>query len=114
MSRSPARPPRICATPGCPNPQPCAEHPPGGWSTDRERTRAVSGRAWRETRARILRRDPWCYVCAKSRSVEVDHVVPRAEGGSLDDGNFRGICVPCHRVKSREEATRGRRRASRE
>jgi 5-methylcytosine-specific restriction endonuclease McrA len=55
---------------------------------------------WPRIRARILRRDPLCGVCALRLSVEVDHVVP---GDDHRDSNLQGICEPCHRSKSARE-----------
>ena len=64
---------------------------------------------WDATRARILRRDPWCQIagpgCA-GRSTEVDH---RRRGGGEDDTNLRGVCHPCHKAKTQREAASGHR-----
>lgn len=59
--------------------------------------------------ARILARDPLCKCCLSmspsivSPSVEVDHIVPRHLGGTNEEGNMQGICVPCHRAKTASE-----------
>ncbi len=39
---------------------------------------------------------PGCH----SVSTEVDHIVPKAEGGGDDDDNLRDLCKPCHNVKT--------------
>lgn len=39
---------------------------------------------------------------------EADHIVPLAEGGSMEIENLRTLCVPCHK---RETAALARRRA---
>jgi 5-methylcytosine-specific restriction protein A len=83
------------------------------WSARRVQRRALP----REQRLRVLARDshrcqlryPGCLVHA----VEVDHVVPVAEGGTDCDSNLRAACTECHRVKSQAEALRGRLRAYR-
>lgn len=75
-----------------------------------------SGGAWAVIRRRILARDPLCVDCLAatpqhvSVSREVDHRIPLERGGSDDDANLAGVCVPCHRAKSareRSEAARG-------
>lgn len=72
------------------------------------------------TRARILRRDPWCLCpgCANhagpcvARSTIADHIVPRSEGGTDHPTNGQGLCDPCHRHKTAAEAERGKARKS--
>lgn len=69
----------------------------------------LGGRPWRRVRAAILVRDHYvCQVCGVIAE-EVDHIVPRSQGGSDDPSNLRAICVPCHEKKSREEANLGSR-----
>lgn len=71
------------------------------------------GSAWDKLRKVILARD--CGLCqpcqAKGLTTQgrtVDHRVPKAEGGSDDPSNLQTICDDCHRVKTSEEARRGR------
>lgn len=103
------RAPKVCAR--CGNDQPCPEHAPKPWqgTTSRGFLTAV--------RARILRRDPVCRCDGCDRcspqgcrrpSTEADHVVERAEGGSNDEANGRGMCGPCHRLRSQRHASRKR------
>lgn len=74
-------------------------------------TQRVTGRKLQVANARILARDPLCVKCLEqcrvSASVEVDHIVPLHLGGSDDDSNKQGLCIPCHQAKSADEA-RGR------
>lgn len=74
-----------------------------------------------QTRARILRRDPWCTCntcpahngpCVQ-RSTIADHIIPRAEGGTDRITNGQGLCDPCHRHKTAAETARGRARKAR-
>ena len=37
---------------------------------------------------------------------DVDHIVPRSEGGTNDASNLRVLCVECHRFKSADDASR--------
>ena len=57
---------------------------------------------WSQTlRPRIIRRDRnTCQMCDKTLlavDLEVDHIVPRARGGTDDPSNLRTLCKPCHR-----------------
>ena len=60
----------VCSVPGCPNPQPCVEHP----------RRKGSTRAWRSVRLQVLQRDGFRCACGALAS-EVDHVLTRELGG---------------------------------
>jgi 5-methylcytosine-specific restriction protein A len=70
-----------------------------------------STRGWRRTRALVLTRDGGRCSCG-APALEVDHVVPVAEGGTDEAWNLRAICPPCHKIKTQEEAKRGRRVAA--
>lgn len=39
---------------------------------------------------------------------QVDHKLPKFEGGTDDDENLQAICVTCHQAKTAAEARRGR------
>lgn len=75
-------------------------------------------KGWSKIRRRIMQRDRWeCQYDVTSRGLicgqqanEVDHIVPRSEGGTDDPGNLQAICRPHHRIKTQEEATRARAR----
>lgn len=71
------------------------------------------GAEWEQTRKRILSRDKGlCQVCLEESKLrpakQVDHKVPKAEGGTDEDNNLQAICVPCHQAKTAAEARRGR------
>ena len=71
------------------------------------------GSAWDRQRQRILRRDAGiCQACLPLGFVhvgtEVDHIVPRFEGGTDDDANLQTICTAQHRAKTQAEAARAR------
>lgn len=73
------------------------------------------GRPWRRKRARILKRDGYlcrCDDCTRDGLLllahEVDHIVPRARGGTDDDSNLRAINRDCHLRKTAREAAAGR------
>lgn len=55
---------------------------------------------WKRLRAQVLLEEPVCRECKAAPSVEVDHEIPRALGGTHDRANLRGLCHGCHAVKS--------------
>jgi 5-methylcytosine-specific restriction protein A len=66
------------------------------------------GNAWTKRRARILLRDcGLCQVCKRDGRVtvatEVDHRVPKSQGGTDEDDNLQSICNPCHKTKTGAE-----------
>lgn len=81
------------------------------------------GNAWDKTRLRILERDGGlCQIClskgivnpcaSKKYGAQIDHKVPKAEGGTDDDENLQTTCVSCHKEKTLAESTRGMNRNS--
>jgi len=75
------------------------------------------GAAWRKLRLLVLQRDGWrcrCDECKKTGRVrnasEVDHVIPKAEGGTDHPSNLRAINSECHKAKSQAESARATRR----
>lgn len=51
----------------------------------------------------ILARDRKCLLCGKGPDevmLQVDHIVPRAKGGSNDPSNLQTLCAPCNRGKA--------------
>lgn len=70
--------------------------------TPRDRSRRAQAR-----RLRFLRQNPLCASCLKlgraRQAAELDHVVPLHKGGPDDEENWQGLCLPCHKAKSRED-----------
>lgn len=67
------------------------------------------GSAWVKLRKAILQRDRYlCQVClADGRptpATAVDHITPKAKGGTDDPANLQAICKPCHDAKTIEDA----------
>lgn len=61
------------------------------------------GFTWQRRRERILHRDPFCCICRTRPSTEVDHVRPKAAGGSDHAHNLQGLCRYCHAKKTAAE-----------
>jgi 5-methylcytosine-specific restriction enzyme A len=84
-----------------------------GWNLPTRGTRHQRGYGseWDRLRKVVLKRDcHLCQTCARADRVRpgniVDHIVPRAEGGSDEMTNLEVICKPCHQIKTQEEANR--------
>jgi hypothetical protein len=62
---------------------------------------------WLKRRKRILDREPWCRACAelgyRTKATTVDHIVPRARGGTHEDSNLQPLCKLCHDAKTARE-----------
>lgn len=66
------------------------------------------GVTWQRKREAVLRRDQgWCQPCLRRNRLtsasEVDHIVPKAWGGTDDPDNLQSICNPCHKHKTARE-----------
>lgn len=66
------------------------------------------GAEWRKARELVLRRDNWlCVPCRRAGratpAAEVDHVVPKEEGGTDAHENLQSICRDCHTAKTASE-----------
>lgn len=63
------------------------------------------GNDWDKLRKVVLRRDKnLCQSCYKlgrlSEASAVDHIKPKAKGGTDDLSNLQAICKPCHNRKT--------------
>jgi len=119
----PTRPPRACTQPGC-----GATTLTGGrCPTHRsERNRAIdsrrdpnvrafySSRQWQVLRRIALAREVLCRECARHGRTtvgrEVDHVIPREDGGLDVIENLQVLCSGCHSRKSLQEMLAKRKR----
>ena len=105
-----ARARKICSAVHCFNLQPCPDHERKPWegSTRRDKVK-LSGWAEQKRARYILQKyDTVCHRCKAPGGTEVDHVIPLSEGGADAEENLRPIHRDCHRIKSQEEAKRGR------
>lgn len=78
-------------------------------------TEMERGRAWMAKRERVAL--AYGYRCAKCGAVwvsgrdNIDHIIPREQGGSNEESNLQPLCTkPCHEEKTKAE---GRARAGR-
>lgn len=66
------------------------------------------GWRWQQRRLQALKRDAYlCQPCRVSGRTtpanEVDHIAPRAKGGTDDLINLQAICRECHEAKTAED-----------
>jgi len=111
----PSRAPRLCPYPGCglvTTGGPCDNHKKKhGWVSDSERGNRHDrgyGTKWDKLRKKILRRDNYlCQPCYKENKLtsasSVDHITPKAHGGTDDRSNLQSICTHCHKLKTAKE-----------
>lgn len=68
------------------------------------------GRAWMQTRVRIqVEQGSTCQGCGRLWMPEldqVDHRIPREQGGTDADENLQLLCDDCHETKTTSEASR--------
>lgn len=106
---------RPCRIPGCANYTTaksgyCDKHKHYGWHNyqnvlGKGNQNKRYGHTWRKTRDKILSRD--CGVCqpCKRRGIVtaatiVDHIKPKAKGGTDSPENLEAICKACHAKKT--------------
>jgi 5-methylcytosine-specific restriction protein A len=74
------------------------------WSNESRHKRGY-GSAWDKIRKLVLVRDKHlCQPCLRSNKPtagsQVDHITPKAKGGTDDMDNLETICDPCHKAKT--------------
>lgn len=98
---------RACRYPGCPKTirsgRFCDAHQSAAPVERGNTTVRRYGWDWQKLRKRFLMSHPVCGSPGCGRAAtDVDHIVPRASGGSDDDDNLQALCHECH---SRKTAT---------
>ena len=62
--------------------------------------RGYCSQGWKAARREVLLRDNYqcqmCGVVVHGKRAHVDHIVPKAKGGSDEVSNLRTLCVSCH------------------
>jgi len=105
-----------CRVRGCPHTTTdssgyCERHKSEGWKQykpGQSRHQRGYGSKWDSIRARVLKRDKGlCQLCLRAGVVReaktVDHIIPKAHGGTDADCNLQSLCWPCHKAKTARE-----------
>jgi 5-methylcytosine-specific restriction enzyme A len=110
----PQRAAHPCAAPGC-----TELVQSGAWCTNHQPTQTDDrptahqrgyGAQWQKMRLDHLRREPLCrdpYNLHPEQLIpatDVDHIVPRAQGGGNDDSNLQSLCHSCHSHKTNAQS----------
>lgn len=90
------------------------QHAGDGWQRHtggKSRHERGYGRQWDIRRPRILQRDNYvCQACKRKGigtvATHVDHIIPKAHGGTDADDNLESLCATCHRAKTATERFR--------
>lgn len=109
----PYKPLAPCAYPGCIGLAPdgeryCAAHKSVMAITEQDRRGSAIqrgyGRRWRKLRLMVLARDPVCkHPGCNELATDVDHIVPKALGGTDAMDNLQGLCHAHHSAKTATE-----------
>lgn len=87
----------------------------GGWQPDSTRGNRHErgyGATWDRLRETILARDNGLCQEHLRQGIpelgnEVDHITPKAEGGTDDPSNLQTLCNTCHKAKTARESNHG-------
>lgn len=63
-------------------------------------THSSRGKRWQRIRVMVLERDHYTCVYDGRPATTVDHVVPKAKGGTDELTNLVAACARCNRLKS--------------
>lgn len=79
------------------------------WNHSKTRQERGYGAEWQRIRLRIMGRDMWlCQTCLQSGrptpATQVDHITPKAKGGTDEDENLQAICEGCHKEKTARDS----------
>lgn len=110
------RPKIICRHPGCGAlielPGYCQRHQQDacGWNRTSRASRHARGYGtyWQKLRQTILVRDKYlCQACLAAgrlvQATDVDHILPKAAGGTDEPDNLQALCRACHKQKTAKE-----------
>lgn len=117
----PMRPKTPCNKPGCPaltDGRYCEAHERDDREQTKERKRQSDknrptfrqrgySHEWDKVSRMFKRNNPLCVHCLKdgrtTASREVDHIIPKVQGGTDEWDNLQALCKPCHSVKTATE-----------
>jgi 5-methylcytosine-specific restriction protein A len=74
------------------------------WHTSTRKSRLPKD--WKKRRKEVLARDVTCVLCGVRPSTVADHIQPMTDDHRLEA--LQGVCEPCHRQKTAQEAAAAR------
>jgi 5-methylcytosine-specific restriction protein A len=105
-----------CAVPGCPeltSERYCEAHAKQREKEYDSRRGSSAERGydyrWQRLRKMYLREHPLCvdpdkrHVGQVKVATDVDHIIPKRDGGTDDESNLQALCKPCHSRKTANE-----------
>ena len=75
------------------------------WQHRRKSTGYISGTVKYEVLKRAKFHCDLCGVSAEVKALEVDHIIPKNQGGSDDTSNFQALCYSCNAMKRDRDDT---------
>ena len=75
------------------------------WSHRDTTDRTISGSVRYNVLVRAKGRCEACGVSSDVRAIEIDHIVPKAKGGSNDESNLQALCYKCNAQKRDRDDT---------
>lgn len=116
----PSAPLKPCNDPGCGqlvSGRYCKEHEEkhrksAGYQHTKTSTQRGYGYKWQKLRQIVFKRDnKLCQICLSNGRVTVamvvDHIKPKAKGGTDDMANLQSLCPKCHDYKTATEDSKG-------
>lgn len=114
----PKLPPRPCTKGGCTKyatkKSRCDDHQVKPWHHNgKSASERGYGKEWRIIRKEALTRDDHLCVMCKAEGVytpasEVDHIIPKCDGGSDKLSNLQSLCKPHHKQKTLSESNKSK------
>ena len=90
-----------------------------GWAQQGSAASRGYGAEWQRLRKLALARDAGLCQCRHCKAsgvirfaTEVDHIVPKAKGGTDDTSNLQAINAECHKRKTAEDEGKAHRHAT--
>lgn len=85
----------------------CPAHKRAPWVKHADAPKRITGRRLQRMRREFFESNPLCAICAAegrvSMAVQLDHIRPLFAGGRDGPGNLQGLCVACHKRKTRAD-----------
>ncbi|AKI28286.1 HNH endonuclease [Moraxella catarrhalis] len=83
-----------------------------GWQHNKSASERGYGSQWKRLRLQVLKRDKYlCQMCKAdaryTHATDVDHIIPKAKGGTDNMVNLQSLCSSCHKIKTAQDGRGG-------